>query len=174
MIDTAEVPPHPKRLAPSGWVTIGTVLVLLLAACGVQPSGVAGGGAAPTGVAPGVTLYFVDSSLRLQPQLRPTKHLGSISDAIPLLLSGTGEPELHTEIGDVGTTRVEVNTFPGLIQLRVPLSLRDLSPVGIDQLVCTALGVFIQGGGDKTTKVQVQFTQSTPESGKQRTCPLFR
>lgn len=148
-------------------------LILLLAGCGVQPSGVTGAGEAPTGVAPGVTLYFVDSSLRLQPQLRPTNHLGSVADAIPLLLSGTGESGLHSEIQNGGTTRVEVNTFPGLIQLRVPLSLREVSPLGIDQLVCTALGVFIQGGGDKTTKVQVEFTDATPESNRQRTCPLF-
>ncbi|MFD2422755.1 hypothetical protein [Amycolatopsis pigmentata] len=149
-------------------------LLVLLAACGVEPSGVAGAGEAPTGVAPGVTLYFVDSSLRLQPQLRQTNHLGSISDAIPLLLFGANESGLHSEIQSTGSARAEVNTFPGLIQLRVPLSLREVSPLGIDQLVCTALGVFIQGGGDKTTKVQVEFTDATPESDKQRTCPLFR
>lgn len=149
------------------------LLALLLAGCGIQPSGVAGAGAAPTGVAPGVTLYFVDSNLRLQPQLRNTDHLGSISDAIPLLAFGAHQTDLHSEVQDVGTARVLVTVLPGLIQLQVPQTINDVSPLGIDQLVCTALGVFIQGGGDKATKVQVEFTENTPESDKQRTCPLF-
>lgn len=152
---------------------VAASLALLLAGCGVRPSGVEEAGKAPTGLAEGVTLYFVDSDLRLRPQVRQIRHLGSISDALPLLVFGPQEPGLHTEIREVGTARVEVTIFPGVIALRVPFTIEDLSPLGIDQLVCTTLGVFIQGGGERTTKVRVEFVQTTPESGKQRTCPLF-
>jgi hypothetical protein len=155
------------------WWAVLPSLALLLAGCGVQPSGVTDAGEAPTGLAPGATLYFVDSHLRLRPQVRGTQHLGSISEALSLLMYSPHDPDLHTEIQDVGTTQVLVATFPGLIELRVPLTTEDVSPLGIDQLVCTALGVFIQNGGDKSTKVRIQFVQTTPESDEQRSCPLF-
>ncbi|AHH98948.1 hypothetical protein GCM10010174_48240 [Kutzneria viridogrisea] len=150
------------------------VVVLLLAGCGVQPSWVTAGGEAPTGVAPGVTLYFVDAHEQLRPQLRPTGHLGAISEAAALLLTGPGNSDLHTEIASQAVTQVVVTTTPGVIQLLVPLTIHDMSPLGIDQIVCTALGVHVQGGGARNMKVQVRFTQPTPESDKQRTCPLIR
>ncbi|HEY0537509.1 MAG TPA: hypothetical protein VGD53_04030 [Actinoallomurus sp.] len=149
-------------------------LALLVTGCGIQPSGVAAMGGAPTGVAPGVTLYFVDAHNRLQPQLRKTSRLGTISEAMPLLLEGPGDSGMRTQIASGGTTVVVVNALPGLIHLRVPLTIHDVTPLGIDQMVCTALGVWVQNGGPKTVRVQVSFTLPTPESDKNRTCPLIR
>lgn len=149
--------------------------VLLLAGCGVQPSGVTDGGDAPTGLAPGVTLYFVDAHGELQPQTRPTKRLGTITEALALLLlSGAGNADLHTEITSGGTTQVIVTATPTVIQLETPLTIQDVTPLGIDQIVCTALGVQVQGGGSRSMKVRVGFVQTTPESDKQRTCPLIK
>ncbi|GLY78852.1 hypothetical protein Airi01_071190 [Actinoallomurus iriomotensis] len=150
------------------------VVVLLLAGCGVRPSGVADGGEAPTGVAPGVTLYFVGARGELSPQLRRTGHLGGIPEAMALLLSGPGESGLRTDISASATTQVVVTVAPGVIRLLVPLSIHEVTPLGIDQIVCTALGVHIQSGGSKRTEAQVRFTLPTPESDKRRTCPLFR
>lgn len=150
------------------------VAALLLAGCGVQPSGVTDGGRAPTGLAPGVTLYFVDARGELRPQLRPTGRLGTISEAMALLLSGPGDSGLHTEIASSTVTRVVVTTAPGVIRLLVPLTIHDVTSLGIDQIVCTALGVQVQGGGARSMKVQVSFVQRTPESDKQRTCPLIK
>ena len=150
------------------------VAVLLLAGCGVQPSEVTDGGEAPTGVAPGVTLYFVDAQGELRPQLRRTDRLGSISEAMSLLLLGLRDSDLHTEIAYDASTQVVVTTTPGVIRLLVPLTIDDVTPLGIDQIVCTALGVHVQGGGSRSTTVQVDFTQPTPESDKLRTCPLIR
>ena len=147
--------------------------VLLLAACGVQPSGVTDQGEAPTGVARGVTLYFVDAQGELSPQLRRTDRLGTITEALALLLSDPGS-DLRTEIAPTGVTRVLVDTAPGLIQLRVPLATYEVTPLGIDQIVCTALGVHVQSGGSTTTKVRVIFTSDTPESDEERSCPLIR
>ncbi|MFJ9908919.1 hypothetical protein ACIRVK_39820 [Streptomyces sp. NPDC101152] len=133
------------------------------------------GGRAPTGLAPGVTLYFVDARGELRPQLRRTGRLGTVTEAMSLLLSGPGDADdLHTEITPVGTTRVVVTTTPHVIELLVPLTIRDVTSLGIDQVVCTALGVQVQGGGSRTMKVQVRFVQPTAESDKQRTCPLIR
>ncbi|WP_245192135.1 ATP-binding protein [Amycolatopsis azurea] len=71
----------------------------LLAGCGVSPDGPTPGGDAPTGVAPGVTLYFVDAQQRLQPDERRSGRLGSIADALALLFSGAAPGQgLHTEI----------------------------------------------------------------------------
>jgi hypothetical protein len=150
------------------------IAVLLLAGCGIQPSGVTDGGEAPTGVAPGTTLYFVDAHDRLTPQLRRTDRLGTISEAMSLLLLGPGDSDVRTEIASITTTQVVVTSTPGVIQLVVPLAIREVTQLGIDQIVCTALGVHVQGGGSGRTKVQVIFTLPTPESDKQRTCPLIR
>jgi hypothetical protein len=153
------------------------VLVLagtLLAGCGVTPSGVVDAGRAPTGVAPGVTLYFVDAHHRLRPQPRPTGRLGSIADAEALLLSGPGDDsDLHTEIRPEDVTRVTVTTSPGLVQLVVPLASRDVTPLGIDQIVCTALDVYVRGGGPPSARVRVTFTLAAPGSDRPRTCPLI-
>lgn len=148
-------------------------LALLLAGCGVRPAGVTGTDRAPTGLTPGVTLYFVDPHQRLQPQLRATGRLGTIAEALALLLTGPGDTDLHTEITSNGVTRVGVDTPQGLIRLVVPLASYEVTPLGIDQLVCTALGVWVQGGGSRTTRVQVSFTLRTPESNKRRVCPLI-
>ncbi len=66
-----------------------------------------------------------------------------------------------------------MTTAPTLIQLQVPLTIHDVTALGIDQIVCTALAGYVQGGGPRTAKVQVMFTEPTPESDKQRTCPLI-
>lgn len=148
------------------------LVLLLLAGCGVQPSGVTAGGEAPTGVAPGVTLYFVDEHDRLRPQLRGTGRLGTIGEAISLLLTGPSDSDLRTEIGPAEVTRVTVDTAtPGLIRLQVPLADYEVTPLGMDQIVCTALGVHVQSGGARTTRVQVTLTSGQDEL---RSCPLIR
>lgn len=151
--------------------------LLLAAACGVQPSGVVDTAEPPTGVAPGVTLYFVDAQGRLRPQLRETGRLGTISEAMTLLLTGPVGAGLRTEIttSDDGPRHVVVTTAPGVVNLRVPLATYEVTPLGIDQIVCTALGVLVQSGGPRTAKVRVIFTVGPPEeSDKLRTCPLIR
>lgn len=152
--------------------------LLLTAACGVQPSGVVDVGEPPTGVAPGVTLYYVDAQGRLRPQVRGAERLGTISEAMVLLLSEPAGPDMRTEItisGDQQTRYVFVTTEPGVINLRVPLATYEVTALGIDQIVCTALGVLVQSGGSRTTKVRVLFTVGpSEESDKLRTCPLIR
>ena len=153
------------------WLT--ALLALLVAGCGIQPTGVIDAGQAPTGVARGVTLYFVDANDRLQPQRRRTDHLGTIPEALALLLTGPGGG-LRTEIISTEVTRVFVETTPDLIHLRVPLATYEVTSLGIDQIVCTALGVWVQSGGSRTTKVRLTFTLPAPGSDKLRTCPVIK
>ncbi|PRX97991.1 hypothetical protein [Allonocardiopsis opalescens] len=154
------------------------VALLALTGCGIQPSEVTDAGEPPTGVAPGVTLYFVDRRGELRPQPRETGRLGTIPDALTLLLLGPGgfapgDSALRTEIPPVEHTRVEVTVDDGTIELRVPLAEHELSPLGIDQLVCTALDVHVRSGGSPATTVRILFTVPAPGSDRPRTCPLI-
>ncbi|GAA2786474.1 hypothetical protein [Crossiella cryophila] len=148
-------------------------LVLLAAGCAIPPSTVEDGGDAPTGVSPTVTLYFVDAQGRLRPDERHTGNLGSIGEAVSLLLTGPGgaAPALHTEIAVSGTTRVYASTEPGLITLTLPLTRDEVTDRGVDQVVCTALGVHVQSGGSATTRVQLSFTHPGADPHGPRTCP---
>lgn len=150
-----------------------SVLLVAVVGCGVRPSGVSDAGEAPTGVAPGVTLYFVDDNDELRPQFRRTERLGTVSDAVSLLLSGPGDSEVRTEIASTSVTNVEVTTHSEAIELRVPLDIGDVTPMGIDQIVCTARTSHVQNGGSERTRVRIRFVQSTPESEVRRTCPLY-
>ncbi|WP_017591466.1 hypothetical protein [Nocardiopsis potens] len=146
---------------------------VLLAGCGAGPSEVFDGGPAPTGVAPGVTLYFLDERGELTPDRRDTGRLGSISEAMALLLTGPGGSGLHTGIAEGSVERMMVTVKPGLVDLVTPLEIGEVTPAGIDQIVCTALGVHVQSGGSTDTRVRVGFVQPTPESEELRTCPLI-
>ncbi|MCD0443053.1 hypothetical protein LO763_05355 [Glycomyces sp. A-F 0318] len=146
--------------------------VLLLAGCGVEPSGVTDGGPAPTGVAPGPTLYFVDGG-ELRATVRDTGRLGTIAEALSLLLSGPGDADLDTEIAPTAFAKVEVTVTGQEVELRVPLSTEEVTPLGIDQIVCTALAAHVQNGGSTEATVRLRFTLEEPGSRDPRTCPLL-
>ncbi|WP_344098410.1 hypothetical protein [Nocardiopsis tropica] len=120
-----------------------------------------------------MTLYFLDERGELLPQRRETGRLGSISEAMTLLLTGPGGSGLHTGVSEGVVERMTVTVKPGLVDLITPLEIEDVTPAGIDQIVCTALGVHVQSGGSTDTRVRVRFVQPTPESEELRTCPLI-
>jgi hypothetical protein len=155
------------------WI-VPAASALLIAGCGAPPSEITDGMPAPTGVAPGATLFFVDSQQRLQPQQRATGRLGTVTDALSLLLTGPGpDAALHTEIRASGETRVVVDTTADRIMVRLPLARRDVTSLGIDQIVCTALGVHVQGGGSPSATVQLSFTLPGDDPDPPRSCPLI-
>jgi hypothetical protein len=153
--------------------TTAVLLALVLAGCGVGPTGVHDAGRAPARVAPGATLYFVDGHGKLRPQVHRTGHIATISEALSWLLAGPGRSNLHTRIRSGEPHRVLVTNRPGVIQLLVPFTAEDLSPLGFDQIVCTALAAYVQAGGSPRTRVQVVVTQTSPASDVRRTCPLI-
>jgi hypothetical protein len=149
-------------------------VVLLLAGCGVQPSTVTDAGDAPTGVAPGVTLFFLDDQGKLRPQQRETGQLGTVAEAVTLLLDA-GDPGagLRSEITSDSVTRVPVTVTEDTIDLHLPITDRDVTPLGMDQIVCTALATHVRAGGSPRTAVRLYFTISGPGSDAPRTCPLI-
>ncbi|GAA4887300.1 hypothetical protein [Streptomonospora salina] len=143
----------------------------LLAGCGVQPSGVEDGPSAPTGVAPGTTLYFLDHDGNLTAQQRKTGRLGTASEAVSLLLTGPGDSDVHTDIDDpASVTRTEVTVSGERMSVRVPIASTELTADGVDQIVCTALASHIQAGGSTETRVGIRFTDRAQDS---RTCPVL-
>lgn len=144
--------------------------VSLLSGCGLQPSGVEEGPSAATGVAPGVTLYFLDGDGSLTAQQRQTGRLGTISEAVSLLLTGPGDSDLHTGIDPTPVTRTDVTVSGERMSVRVPIASTELTRGGVDQIVCTALASLIQAGGPPQTLVGLEFTDRTEGP---RSCPAF-
>ncbi|MBM6406113.1 hypothetical protein JQN72_17915 [Phycicoccus sp. CSK15P-2] len=145
---------------------------LLLAGCSIPSTGVTGAGQAPTGVAPGPTLYFLDDDGDLQPRVRETGSLGTVADAVQLLLVGPGGSGSRTGIAETSVTRVVVTTSPERVTLRVPLAPTDVTAAGVDQIVCTAWASHVQHGGSPRATVVIDFTIPTARSARPRTCPL--
>ncbi|MCW4457851.1 hypothetical protein [Microbacterium sp. MPKO10] len=150
-------------------LAIGSI-ALALSGCGLGPSGVEQGAAAPTGVSAGMTLYFYDSSGTLTAQQRDTGRLGSVQDAIALLLTGPGSSGLTTALTPTTVTRTEVRLSGDQMSIVVPLTATEATDVGTDQIVCTALASHIQSGGSPDTTVTVHFTVGSDTT---RTCPVL-
>lgn len=134
--------------------TFHTGAVLLTAAllgggCGIPGSEVLDGGDAPTGIAPGVTLYFLSSANdSLVAQFRDTERLGTVAAALDLLSRSTEPgPGLYSALawGD-SQPRPLVTEFDNRISIRVPVPRNALDDRGVAQLACTALGVHRQAG----------------------------
>ena len=146
---------------------------LLLTGCAIQPSGITDSGLAPTGIAPGQTLYFVGPDGQLQPDFRDTDRLGTISEAVSLLLAGPGGSGLRTDIAPSSNTLATVRVEDTIL-VRVPLAPDELGTHGLDQIVCTAQSAHIQAGGSARTEVHVMLTLPNAASEQNRSCPLLR
>ncbi|TSI11731.1 hypothetical protein [Brevibacterium aurantiacum] len=144
--------------------------VMLISGCGIQQSGLEEGPEAPTGLAPGATLYFVDEGGELVAQQRDTGQLGSISDAVGLLLTGPGDSGLETDIDETTLTRVGTSVRADVVELRLPLSSSEVDGAGIDQIVCTAAATHIQAGGAEQDQVQLRFTDLVADPAS---CPVL-
>jgi hypothetical protein len=144
--------------------------VIMLSGCRIQPSDVEEGPEAPTGLAPGVTLYFLDEDERLVPQQRETGQLGSISDAIGLLLTGPGHSGLSTGIEETMVTRVGTSVRSEVVELRLPLARDQVEDAGVDQIVCTVAAVHVQAGGSPAVQTQLRFTDVVEEPAL---CPVL-
>ncbi|MUL43201.1 hypothetical protein FZ103_18860 [Streptomonospora sp. PA3] len=148
---------------------VGGVLALA-AGCGSQPSGIEAGPSAPTGVAPGMTLYFLDHDGNLTAQQRETGRLGTVSETVSVLLTGPGDSDVRTGIDPTPVTRTEVTVSGERMSVRVPVASTEVTAGGVDQIVCTALAGHIQAGGSTETRAGIRFTDTALEP---RTCPVL-
>ncbi|MFC7614438.1 hypothetical protein ACFQV2_13820 [Actinokineospora soli] len=120
--------------------------LLVLAGCGIQPSGVITGDAAPRGdVAPGnpagpmTILYLVSSEGGLSPVRLTIKPL-SPADTLALLASPAVEkraPGLTTEV-PTGAEFVVSTDASGKTEVALSTSADQLSSTAVAQIVCTA------------------------------------
>ena len=138
-----------RRAVRTAAVTLALTAAALTGGCGVGPSGVEDGGEAPTGLASGPTLYFVDDDGRLRPDARDTGRLGTVLGAIQLLMADGSptQPGLHSEI-PATATRTVVEDAGDYVTIYLPLRSAEISPAGMDQIICTAAAVVSASGRD--------------------------
>jgi hypothetical protein len=138
--------PRPVRAAA---VAVLLTAALLTGGCGVGPSGVEDGGEPPTGLAEGPTLFFVGADGELRPNVRETGSLGTVFGAIQLLTADLDPATegLHSEIPPTAI-RTVVEDAGDYVTIYLPLRSAEISPVGIDQIICTAAAVVAASGRD--------------------------
>ncbi|WP_132122685.1 GerMN domain-containing protein [Actinocrispum wychmicini] len=124
--------------------TLVLVCVLLLAGCGVRPSGTP----APRGQAEGIVLYLVHNG-KLTPVVR-TGTRPPIGDLVTLLAAGPlPEEEGYTTEVPQGTKLLSTGQPPPELTLSVDVAA--LSDNAVDQILCTAgyrsRGVILIGQG---------------------------
>ncbi|WJV47937.1 GerMN domain-containing protein [Streptomyces flavofungini] len=136
--------PEPGRAARG--VVLTTLAALLLAGCGVRPTGVLDGGEAAGGLTKGLRLYFVSQAGRLEGVSRPSIPATRFTDpksVIKLLLNGPAKPELAngltTLLGSDGS--YDATVAGGRVTVHVPQGELSGTPVEnrnlIGQLVCS-------------------------------------
>jgi len=137
-------------------------VLLLTAACGVKPTPVVPAGPAPTlrnpdtGQGAEVILYFVING-RMVPVTRPTRGSIGVNTALSLLLGGPS----YAEAADGYTTMLPPGGGPIALApdppptITLPFPVARLSPIAINQLVCTA---FAAMAAENTTTVDNVIT----------------
>ncbi|MEV6643256.1 hypothetical protein [Amycolatopsis sp. NPDC051371] len=122
------------------------VVLLLVSACGVKPTGVVPAGPAPTLRNPGsggrgtdVILYFVLDG-RVAPVSRSTGSSVDVETALSMLLAGP----TAGEASDGYVSALPARSGPIVLApgppaaISLPFALKPISSSGINQLVCTA------------------------------------
>ncbi|MBE1491433.1 GerMN domain-containing protein [Plantactinospora soyae] len=137
-----------------GWFVVVALLMALVAGCGVRPTGVITGGAAPVGPARGVPLFFVaDQHLALV--LRPTTPVDSVDDVLALLLAGPDPTERElgygTEIPADAGRPTTTTSDPSGTTVKLSGDVLALSPTAVDQIVCTVRDAMPTGGPARVT-----------------------
>jgi hypothetical protein len=168
----------PTRRAGEGRIAAllagGVLLALLLAGCGVRPSGVVTGRTAPDGPVWGVGLYLVWHG-KLAPVVRPTNQHLSPEQVLGLLAAGPDGYEraqgLASEVPADLVPTAPLAPKADQIGLTVTMSgaVTTLSATAADQIVCTATSAAaIPGLGRTPTPITI----SGPDGSRPpQTCP---
>ena len=137
-----------RLLASVVLLALGLSFALLCAGCGVRPSGVILGDAAPTGPVNGVTLFFVRNN-QLVPSLRATDTALTPAETVSLLVTdGVNAQEgalgLRTDIPP-GLAPVDITTNAIGTTLVIATDPHQLSTMAVNQLLCTARTALASG-----------------------------
>lgn len=153
-------------------------ILLLVGGCGIQPTGVIPLGPAPTIhnlSSPDLTLYFVSQG-RVVSSTRTTGTALSPADALNTLARGPNQREfsqgLYTELPQVTSDPISVNTRLFPVQVFVPFSQKELTDVAINQLACTAIAALATSGEVRDNGVGVFLTMTDSKVGP-RPCQTF-
>ncbi|MEC3953692.1 hypothetical protein VMT65_11665 [Nocardia sp. CDC153] len=148
------------------------LLAALVCGCTISTSEVHDAGNAATGLAPGVTLYYLDAQGALVPEFRDVGNLGSMADALDLLLRTPPGLGLQSQLpADSAARRPAVSEIGTEITIEMPYPAAELTAPAVSQLACTVLGVHRQSGGKLAT---VRIVPSIGETIGPRGCPLLR
>ncbi|MER5299370.1 hypothetical protein ABT039_07865 [Streptomyces lasiicapitis] len=158
-------------------VTLSGVAVVLLAGCGVRPTGVLDGGEAAGGLTKGLRLYFVSQTGRLEAVSRPEIPAYKVTDpngVIKLLGSGPTDAErasgLTTMLGTGAQYRATV--AGNAVTVHVPMA--DLSHSAVDdrnlmgQLVCSIARARAVADDKGTTRADDIRVTLRPQSGRSK------
>ncbi len=130
---------------------LAMLVVVLAAACGIQPSGVIPGVQAPRVSLAPVRLFFVANG-KLTAEDRPTDRPLSLRDTLALLAAGPTEPGLTTEVpADIGPSAESGN------EITVSADVTKLSTVARYQIGCTLGGVTLTGGGQRVGPLECRL-----------------
>lgn len=164
-----------RRVA--GAAAAGVLGLGMLTGCSLEPSGIETGPQAPTGLAEGTVLYFLDADGELVAAERDTGRLGTISEAVSLLLTGPGPGSsgLSTGIRETSQTRVQVTVSEDVVTLRLPLASTEVSAPGTEQIACTALVAHAQAGDSADARARLIFTDTdlAVEDARLHGCPAM-
>ncbi len=139
-----------------GPLVAGLLSLVAVAGCGVRPSGVITGGAPPSGgaqPAAAVTLYLVRNG-RPSPVTRPGGPSLSPADTLTLLAAGPTAREraqgFTTEVPPAaGLFSVTVEPV-GHVLVTLSTPAGELSPLAVEQIVCTAAAMIPDSGAQVT------------------------
>ncbi|SDX39694.1 hypothetical protein SAMN05216215_1010147 [Saccharopolyspora shandongensis] len=164
--------------------------ISLVAGCGgAATNEVSDAGDPPTGIAVGPTMYYLKGNT-LRPVIVPTGgtvrdvpfgKLGDVRGAVQYLMLGAGlsgseeNKALRTEVPKLGAALVNVNVVVTDRVITVVLPSYDLSPLAVDQVVCTALAVdSARGGTTRGKTVDILLHKGiTGDRIAGRTCPAI-
>jgi hypothetical protein len=121
----------------------GLCVGLLVASCGIRPTGVISGNEAPKGVMASMILYFTQGT-QLRATVRPlsTSNQDPVSLALGTLIQGPTAEEKSGGLGtDLPVLPIKVTRREDQIQVFLEGAKHDggLTRLGVDQIACTAI-----------------------------------
>ncbi|MEV5983988.1 hypothetical protein AB0L85_03115 [Streptomyces sp. NPDC052051] len=162
-----------RRTRSAGAALAGLTL-LLLAGCGVRPTGVLDGGEAAGGLTKGLRLYFVSQTGRLEAVARPDIPAAKVTDpngVIKLLMGGPSAAERAAGLTTLVTSETGYGATVDRDEVTVRVPDLGLSPSStgdrnlMGQLVCSIARARAAADGSGTTRADDIRVTVRPRSG---------
>lgn len=143
---------------------------LVAAGCGIPTTGVVEAGEPASGIRSVTTLYFVLPNDALAVRRIETGGLNGVGPSVALLLKGLGPGDaktmgLSTRL-PLPTQAPDIRTAAGRVDVDLHAAAPRLSPVAVDQVVCTAAAAYREAGDAGTGPVRVTVAlDGRPQAG---------